>query len=462
MAKGLKMFFEIEPKYNMIMKFRFRFLLILLFICFLKGSNSFSFSLYLVSRKNRFSITSNQKRKFKAGKNHQSNIVFTYFSLLSFFTLTISIVIGMIFVIILSGDVHPNPGPTEYEESPDTSSTYSNDIYNFLNLPNHLSVVHYNVQSIRHKIDLLFAEFSQFDIISFTETWLEETFPSSELLFKSFYPPERKDRISNPYGGVLVYVKDSLSYVRRNDLEMKEVECIWIQIKLCNNKNILHGTFYRPPNSNLHYTSLLEDSISLAIDSNITDVVITGDFNLNYLNAASYRKINVLCNQYNMSQLIEEPTHLTECSHSLIDLMFVTNKESIITSGVGIPVLENSIRYHCPIFSVLNFLKPKHNSYRRIIWKYDLGDYNALRNYFNNINWDELKSNDIDIYAQNITDVIKRGRGNTIPHKTVNVKAHEPPWITSLIKRKIRQRKRLYKKARKSNNPSKWLKFKKV
>ena len=86
---------------------------------------------------------------------------------------------------------------------------------------------------------------------------------------------------------------------------MKEVECIWIQIKLCNNKNILHGTFYRPPNSNLHYTSLLEDSISLAIDSNITDVVITGDFNLNYLNAASYRKINVLCNQYNMSQLIE-------------------------------------------------------------------------------------------------------------------------------------------------------------
>ena len=152
------------------MKFRFRFLLILLFICFLKGSNSFSFSLYLVSRKKRFSITSNQKRKFKAGKNHQSNIVFTYFSLLSFFTLTISIVIGMIFVIILSGDVHPNPGPTEYEESPDTSSTYSNDIYNFLNLPNHLSVVHYNVQSIRHKIDLLFAEFSQFDIIPFTET----------------------------------------------------------------------------------------------------------------------------------------------------------------------------------------------------------------------------------------------------------------------------------------------------
>ena len=44
---------------------------------------------------------------------------------------------------------------------------------------------------------------------------------------------------------------------------------------------------------------------------------------------------------------------------------------------------------------------------------------------FNNINWDELKSNDNDINAQNITDVIKGGITNTIPHKSVNVKAHD-------------------------------------
>ena len=225
----------------------------------------------------------------------------------------------MIFVINLSGDVHPNPGPTEYEESPDTPSTSTNSydihVYNFLNLPNHLSVVHYTVQSTRHKIDLLFSKFSQFEIISFTETWLDETFPTSELLFKSLYPPERKDRNSNPYGGVLVYVKDLLSYVRRDDLDMNEVECVWILIKLCNSKNILHGTFYRPPNSSSHCTSKIEDSISLAIDSNVTDVVMNDDFNLNYFNAASRKKINMLCNQY-MSQLIEEQ-HILQNIHIL-------------------------------------------------------------------------------------------------------------------------------------------------
>ena len=51
-----------------------------------------------------------------------------------------------------------------------TSSTNSHDLYTFLNYPNHISTVHYNVQSIRYKLDLLLAEFSQFDIISFTET----------------------------------------------------------------------------------------------------------------------------------------------------------------------------------------------------------------------------------------------------------------------------------------------------
>ena len=84
-GKRFKMFFQIEPKYNMIMKFCFRFLLIMLFICFLKHLNSFPFSLYLVSKNNRFSMTSNQNRKLKACNDHQSNIVYTYFFLIIIF-----------------------------------------------------------------------------------------------------------------------------------------------------------------------------------------------------------------------------------------------------------------------------------------------------------------------------------------------------------------------------------------
>ena len=213
-------------------------------------------------------------------------------------------------LILLSGDIHPNPGPDGGNHSVHTSS--STDLYNFLNLPNHLSTLHYNVQSLANKVDVLMSEFSYFDLVSFSETWLDKSVSSQDLLFPTFHPPERKDRLSDRYGGVILYVKDTLTYTRRYDLELNRLECIWIQIKLHNKNNVLYGVFYRPPSSDSVYNSLVEDSIGLAIDSTISDVIVTGDFNLNTLNPIQSRKVESICKQFDMTQCIEEPTHFTE------------------------------------------------------------------------------------------------------------------------------------------------------
>ena len=157
------------------------------------------------------------------------------------------------------------------------------------------------------------------------------------------------------------------------------LECIWIHIRCTNHRTILYGVFYRAPNSDSTYTSLIEDSIDLAINSNIADVIITGDFNLNTMNENQFRKIEALCNQFNLVQCIDEPTHFTENSMSTIDLLFVTNQNSILTTGVGEPCLGLSVRYHCPVFGVFNFFKPRLKTIQRTIWKYDQGDYNQLR-----------------------------------------------------------------------------------
>ena len=50
-------------------------------------------------------------------------------------------------------------------------------------------------------------------------------------------------------------------------------------------------------------------------------------------------------------QLIDEPTHFTEHSSSIIDLVFATNKDNVILSGVGDPFLQQNIRYHSPSMS---------------------------------------------------------------------------------------------------------------
>ena len=92
------------------------------------------------------------------------------------FTLTIIICfLAVGFALWLS--VHPNPGPssTSSSDSSSSSSSMSDTIFNSLTLHNNLSFVHYNVQSIGSKLGILHAELLKFDILAFTETWLDPT-----------------------------------------------------------------------------------------------------------------------------------------------------------------------------------------------------------------------------------------------------------------------------------------------
>ena len=125
----------------------------------------------------------------------------------------------------------------------------------------------------------------------------------------------------------------------------------------------------------------IETSFGLAFDTTINDVIVVGDFNLDMQKRTSRRKTKTLCHMY-CSDIISEPTHFTESSSSLIDLFLVTNKNHILLSGVGEPFLDQNIRFHCPIFCVLNLDKTITHEYEREIWLYDKGNYNSLTNEF--------------------------------------------------------------------------------
>ena len=117
-------------------------------------------------------------------------------------------------------------------------------------------------------------------------------------------------------------------------MELPNVECNWVEISIRNKKQLI-GTFYRPPNSPNAVFSSIEELIGLALDTNIENILLTGDCNLDTLKENSYRKIYDLCQQFNLEQLINEPTHFTENSSSVIDLILTSNRNSIILSGVG-------------------------------------------------------------------------------------------------------------------------------
>ena len=68
-------------------------------------------------------------------------------------------------IMMQAEDIHPNPGPATVSTSSISSLVSVSSAFNFSKLSNHLSVVHYNVQSLVPKLDLLTTELNEFDIL---------------------------------------------------------------------------------------------------------------------------------------------------------------------------------------------------------------------------------------------------------------------------------------------------------
>ena len=202
--------------------------------------------------------------------------------------------------------------------------------------------------------------------------------------------------------------------------------------------------------------SSIQDSIALAVDTQIKDIVVTGDFNLDWLKPASRLKIDNICMHFGLSQIISEPTNYTESSQSIIDLLFVSSPNLVSISGVGEPFLDQNIRYHCPVFCCIKYPKPRHTPFKRKVWKYSEGNFDQLRTNVSSFDWDSCFNADIDVYSSNLTAALLSMCDECIPNKIVTIRPTDPPWMHNTIRNHIRRRRRAYIKARKTNNPNHW------
>ena len=361
----------------------------------------------------------------------------------------------VIMALLLLSGIERNPGPFSNDSVSSVSTIQDENI-----IKDKFSIVHYNVQSISNKIDLLESELMNFDVICITETWLDNR-TSDDVLVLDGYKLHRRDRVGDSHGGICVYVKQNTYSSRRKDLELPHIECVWVEVSI-NNKKHLIGTFYRPPNSTNQVLTMIEDSIGLVFDTNISNILITGDFNLDVNKQVSYRKIRDLCQYFNLEQLITEPTNFTETSSSTIDLFLISNKNDIILSGVGEPFLSKNVRYHSPIYCVFSFDKIKTHVYTRKVYLYDRANYQEFSHDLQETDWKCIKNADINIYASNLTKKIIDFADKHIPNKKIKVRKSDPPWLTNNIKRLIRKKKRVYDKYKKSNNVSDFENYKHI
>ena len=134
---------------------------------------------------------------------------------------TVCFLAWLIRLLLLSGDIQPNPSPTSASSTNDTSfsSSDSQEI-----LANHLSILQLSVQSLLPKIDLIKAESVTYDIVVFTESWLKPNITEDLISLQNFLPPFRTDRNDRPGGGVVIYARDTLSRKRHKDIEINDLK----------------------------------------------------------------------------------------------------------------------------------------------------------------------------------------------------------------------------------------------
>ena len=134
-------------------------------------------------------------------------------------------------LLLRSGDIELKPGPDpSLSDSRDVDNSYlsssvdSNDYEAIIN--GKFSFVHYNIQSLSNKTDILDSELTTFINVCLTETWLDQRILDNDIKMNSYKLPFRRDRPGDNHGGICVYVKEILYAKRRKDLEPQDIECV--------------------------------------------------------------------------------------------------------------------------------------------------------------------------------------------------------------------------------------------
>ena len=197
------------------------------------------------------------------------------------------------------------------------------------------------------------------DIQAINKTRLEHDFPK-KLISIDGYNWVGRDRNEHG-GGIGFYIRDTLNYRVRLDLNNTQIEVLTIEISKYKTKSFLVTTWYRPPNTPTESFQEFEKLLQY-IDLEDKESIILGDLNCNLIsedtNDCNTNELKFVTNLYKCRQLIQEPTRVTSKTKSVLDHLFTNKPENIVLTGVS----KITISDHYLIYGVRKFPSSKANS----------------------------------------------------------------------------------------------------
>ena len=239
-------------------------------------------------------------------------------------------------------------------------------------------------------------------------------------------------------GGICIYLRSTINYKLRPDVESNHTEALCIEILKPNSRPFAVISCYRPPNSNVdqffnEFSSLIEQ-----LDNEDKELYILGDLNCNLLAEQKDQPTNrllLLSEEFQLTQLIKEATRITDKTRTLIDVIFTNNRNRIVDSGVlHLGISDHSLIYVIRKISIPSKTRPTMTTIRQ------------FKN-FNSTKFKEELEKQISANVSNHDDpndmwlLWKQSflyvANKHAPLKLKRVRNKKSPWITSVVRNQI-------------------------
>lgn len=301
-------------------------------------------------------------------------------------------------------------------------------------------VVSLNVCSLRHKFIIVKDLIAISDVCFLNESWLDQGDLSGNYEVEG-YQQIRLDRSNGPDknkkgGGLLLYVKDTIDMILLTDLTYitANLEIITIEMRFKYSKNIILFGVYRPPSAPKNSAYSVLSDILADVNIALLDVIIVGDFNLDYGCRSSKRLsgIGKFQTQFSLTQYITMDTFHRINYSAILDHIYTTSP-NISASGV----INLNISDHLPIYMVRKHTRVKPKTILRTSRSFKTYSDDLLRDGMGLQNWDRLRQTIVqltpdelwDDYISNVNRIL-----DVIAPICENRKiVHKPPWYTPMV-----------------------------
>ena len=164
-----------------------------------------------------------------------------------------------------------------------------------------------------------------------------------------------------------------------------------------------------------------------------------------YKTTASGTIFEIITSHYGITQIINEPTHKLEDASSCVDLIFTSQPNMILDSGVHSSLHPNS--HHQIVFAESNLKVYYPPPYERHVWHYKYTNTAQIKNARASFNWEQAPSNssidkNISILNKRIINVMS----NYIANEINVFDDQKPPWMNAEIKNLITAKNYVFKK----------------